>query len=299
MKRLVLVLCSLFFVFGVLKARAQSSKIVGYGALYGTYINYKGSDVKKYGYSYTGYLSLWKGRVNNLQLGVEDTYIESKKGYSDINQIDFTLLYSNVNGILKNHAFTFGVHYIKSDDDLTDNGYTFFFDGTYLNYQTKYPYLFNWSAGVGVFYSDYSNLVDFYVFQLTPHTSFRIYSSLTFGGLYADVVGYYIYLNNSDKVGVNESNYYSLDVALRYYYGRYEFKIGGWAGKQVFAVKKGGFVVYNLSEKYKGGVYIETAYNFSKHFRGSLNLSYNKYTEVSTGDNVDQIVGTVSIGYRF
>ncbi len=299
MKKLLLILCSIFFVFGVLKAKAQNLKITGYGALYGTYLNYSGSDVKDYGYSSTGYLSLWKGKTHNLQLGVGYIHIKYKNGYSDLDQEDFTLVYSNTNGILKNHAFTFGVHYINSNDDLTDNGYIFFFDGTYFNYQTGYPYLFNWSGGVGIYYSNYNNLIDFYVLQINPHTSFRVYSSQTFGGLYSDINGYYIHVSDSDKIDINKSNYYSLDIALRYYYKNYEFKIGGWIGKQVFAVKTGGFVVYNLKEKYKGGIYGEMAYNFLKHFRALLNLSYNRYKEISTGDNVSQTVGTISIGYKF
>ena len=298
MKRLVLVLCSVF-ALGVLGAEAQNLKITGYGALYGTYINYSGSDVKDYGYSSTGYLSIWSGKVHNLQFGIEHTHIEYKNGYSDLDQQDFTAVYSNTNGILKNHTFTFGVHYINSDDDLTDGGYTLFFDGTYFNYQTEYPYLFNWSGGIGIYYSSYDNTVDFHVLQVNPHTSFRLYSSQAFGGLYTDITGYYIHVSNSDRVGVNNDNYYSLDVALRYYYGNYEFKVGGWIGKQVFAVKNGGFVVYNLNEEYKGGFYGEISYNLSKHFRVSLNVSYNRYAEGLTGNDVDQTVGTVSIGYRF
>ena len=298
MKKLLLVLCSIL-VLGAAGAEAQDSKITGYGALYGTYINYSGSDIKDYGYSLTGYLSIGDGKVHNLQLGIMHTHIKYKNGYSDLDQQDFTAVYSNTNGILRNHTFTFGVHYINSDDDLTDGGYTFFFDGTYFKYQTRYPYLFNWSGGVGIYFSSYDNIVNFHVFQINPHTSFRLYSSQAFGGLYTDITGYYIHVTDSDEVDVNNDNYYSIDVALRYYYGSYEFKIGGWIGKQVFAVKNGGFVVYNLNEEYKGGLYGEVSCSLSKHFRVLLDVGYNRYSEGFTGDDVDQTIGTISIGYRF
>ena len=278
-------------------AAAQGKKIYAYGALYGTYLNYNNSKYKKDGYSTTGYLSLGDGIHNVLQLGVEYTYINYKNGYSDLNQEDYTIVYSNTNQLLKNHTFTLGLHYINSDDDLTDGGYTLFFDGTYSNYSPVYPYSFRWNAGIGLYYSRYTNTTDFNVYQVNPHTTVKLFSDYRKGSLYADVTAYYIHVTDSDTLGIDKSNYYSLDAALRYYYGSYDFKIGGWAGQQVFAVKNGGFVVYNLEEKYKGGAYGEVGYTFKNGLRVSFNLSVNRFSE--GGNKVTQTVGTVSLGCRF
>jgi len=278
-------------------AKEVGKKIYGYGALYTSYLNYNNSKYKEDGYSTTGYLSLGDGLYNTLQLGVGYTHINYKDGYSDLDQEDFTAVYSNTNQFLKNHTFSFGVHYINSDDDLTDGGYTLFFDGTYSNYSPKYPYSFRWNAGIGLYYSHYPNTVNFNVYQVTPHTTIKLFSDYEKGTLYLDLTGYYIHVTDSDELGIGNDNYYSLDGALRYYYGSYDFKIGGWVGKQMFAVKNGGFVVYNLAEKYKGGAYGEIGYTFKNGLRVSFNLSVNKYTEGS--DDVTQTVGTVSIGYRF
>ena len=295
MKKLFLV-CSIFTLC-TLGAKAQDLKVTGYEALYGSYINYSGSDVKDYGYSTTGYLSIGDGKVHNIQLGVGYTHIKYKQGLPDLDQSDFTAVYSNTNGIVRNHTFTFGGHYINSDDDLTDGGYTLFFDGTYFQTEKHYPYAFKWNAGIGVYYSNYDNTIDFYVLQLNPHTTVKLFSDSQNGALYCDVTGYYIHVDEADKLGIGNDNYYSLDVALRYYYGNYDVKVGGWAGQQIFAVKNGGFVVYNLTEKYKGGVYGEVGYTLRNGLRVALNVSVNKYSE--EGYDVTQSVGTVSIGYRF
>jgi hypothetical protein len=295
--RKLLLACSAFLL-GLSGANAQEVKLTGYEALYGTYINYSGSGIKDGGESATGYLALTMGQ-DTVQLGVSLTRINYKNGEPNLDQQDFTLSYTNTNGFLKNHAFTFGLHYISSDDNLTDGGFTFFFDGTYFNYQKVYPYLFNWSAGIGLYYTGYSNTVTFGVFQVTPHATFRLFSDLRRGALYSDITGYGIYVENRKKVGLEDSSYYSLDVAFRYYYGRFDAKFGGWAGRQIFAVKNGGFVVYNLKEKYKGGIYGEFGYTFRNGLRIALNVGINRYKEVETGDSVTQTVGTLSAGYRF
>ncbi|ADY73509.1 hypothetical protein Dester_0869 [Desulfurobacterium thermolithotrophum DSM 11699] len=295
--RKLLLACSLL-AFGSLGANAQELKVTGYEALYGSYINYSGSGIKDYGYATTGYLSIGDGIENNVQLGAGYTHIKYKDK-STLNQRDFTAVYSNTNGILKNHTFTFGGHYINSDDKLTDGGYTLFFDGTYFQTENQYPYAFSWNAGVGIYYSDYNKTTDFYVFQLTPHSTVKLFSDFQKGALYLDTTGYYIHVSKSKKIGIGSSNYYSLDAALRYYYGNYDFKVGGWIGEQIFAVKNGGFVVYNLTEKYKGGVYGGVGYTFSNGLRLALDFSINDYKEVSVNKDVTQTVGTISLGYRF
>ncbi len=295
MKKLLLPL-SLAVSFAVPSLAAEhGKKIYAYGALYGTYLNYNNSKYKEDGYSTTGYLSLGDGLHNTLQLGVEYTHINYKDGYSDLNQEDYTIAYTNTNQLLKKHTFTFGAHYINSDDDLTDGGYTLFFDGTYSN--SIYPYYFKWNAGIGLYYSRYTNTTDFNVYQVNSHTTVKLFSDYRRGALYTDVTGYYIHVTDSDTIGIDKSNYYSLDLALRYYYGSYDFKIGGWVGQQMFAVKNGGFVVYNLKEKYKGGAYTEIGYTFKNGLRLAFNLSVNRFSE--EGNNVTQTAGTVSVGYRF
>ena len=269
-----------------------------YASIYGTYINYSGSGLKKDGYSSTLYVSSGDGSGNLVQLGASYTKINYKTK-SDLNQEDLTFAYSNTNGILKNHTFTFGGHYINSDDELTDGGYTLFFDGTYFNYQKVYPYLFNWSGGLGVYYSKYDNKIDFDVLQLTPHASFRLYSAPRVGGFYADLKGYYIHVEKASEIGIGNSDYYSAEADLRYYYRKFNFKVGGWVGKQVFAVKNGGFVVYNLTEKYKGGAFAQVGYSVSPRARVSFTVGVNKYNEVETNDDVTQTTATVAFGYSF
>ena len=279
-------------------AEAHSGELHGYEALYGTCLNYSGSDLKDEGYAGTAYILVGDGKNHALSAGYSYTKIKYKNA-PDLNQQDFTISYSNTNQLLKNHTFTFGLHYIDSDDELTDRGLSFFFDGTYSSYQKAYPYLFNWSSGIGVYYTRYPNTIDFYTFQVTPHGTFRLFSSPRKGALYLDLIGYGIHVSDREEVGIGKSNYYSIEGALRYYYGPYDLKVGGWLGEQVFAVKSSGFVVYNLSEKYKGGATLEAGYTFKSGLRFSLNYTYNRYKELSSDNDVNQSVVTVSLGYKF
>ncbi len=291
-KKLILpVILSLIFCF--FKSALVKAKLNTYGAFYQTYINYHNSNVKKNGYASTVYLSMGNGINNYVQIGASYTHINYKTG-SNLNQKDFTFTYTNTNQILKNHSFTLGMHYIKSDDTLTDNGYTLFFDITHFKYK---GYLFRWSTGVGVFYSRYTKQTNFTVLQLTPHASFKIFADYKRGGLYADVLGYYIHVSNADRIGVRKSNNISLEGDIRYYYGKYDFKLGAWLGNQVFAVKNGGFVVYNLKEEYRGGILGGIGYSFTYRLRISFNLGVSRYEE--SGNKAIQTVGTFSIGYRF
>ena len=292
MRKLLLTLSALAMASA---AYAQDYGVQGYGALYGTYIDYSGSNLKDYGYVGSAYLSFGDGREHTFQLGYSYTKIKYLNA-PDLNQNDFTLVYSNTGGILKNHTFTFGGHYISTDDDLTDGGYTLFADATHYSYS---GYSFNWAGGIGLYYTRYPNTVDFYVLQGTPHATFKLYSDNRRGALYLDLTGYAIHVDKSSQIGLSKSNYYSGEAALRYYYGGYDVRVGGWVGQQVYAVKNGGFVVYNLTEKYKGGAFGEVGYTFKNGLRLSLAVGYNRYKELETDDDVDQTVVTLSLGYRF
>jgi len=277
---------------GASKALAQE-EVHGYEALYGTFIDYSGSSEKRDGYSAAAYLEIGDGLVHSLKLAYAYTFI-NYKGKSDLNQNDFTLLYSNYYGILKNHIFTIGGHYIDSDDELTDGGFILIFDGTHVSH----PERFSWSAGLELAYSDYSSGADFSVFQLSPHATFKLYSAAE-GDLYLNLKGYGIFISDEDKAKASDDSYYSLEASITYKASNYDITVSGWGGEQMFAVKGGGFIVYNLQEKYEGGGSLEVGYYPMKNLRISCALNFNTYKEIASGEDVDQTAITLSAGYRF
>ncbi|WP_457681607.1 hypothetical protein [Thermovibrio sp.] len=268
----------------------------GYQGVYWSYINYSGSGLKNYGVSSTYYVSGF-GKHNGVQFGYSATTIKYKNGLPKLKQNEITLLYSNTNDLLKNHTFTLGGHYISTNDTLSRGAYTFIFDCTYSN--SFVPYYYKWSGGLSLYYTRYPNEVGFSVIQFTPHGTYKVFSDYNKGALYVDLTGYGIHLTKDQPLGLGKKNYYSIEGALRYYFRNYDFKLGGWVGKQVFAVKNGGFVVYNLTEKYKGGAEAELGYTFSSGVRIAANVSYNRYRELSTNDKVNQTVFTATLGYKF
>ncbi len=277
-------------------AHAGSANLHVYQGVYLSYINYSGSNLKDYGVSSTFYISGY-GKNNGIQFGYTSTTIKYKNDQPNLKQSEITLIYSNTDQLLKNHTFSFGGHYISTNDTLSRGAYTFFFDGTYSN--SFSPHYYKWSGGLSLYYTSYSNQIGFSVIQLTPHGTYKVFSDYQKGALYLDLIGYGIHLTKDQPLGLCKKNYYSLEGALRYYYGQYDLKLGGWVGQQIFAVKNGGFVVYNLTEKYKGGAELEAGYTFKNNMRLSLNLSYNRYKELETDDTVNQTVITASLGYRF
>ena len=113
---------------------------------------------------------------------------------------------------------------------------------------------------------------------------------------------------------MKNSDYFSIDGNLRYYYKNYDFYIGAWIGDQIFAVRNGGFVVYNLTEKYKGGIYGGAGYTFKNGIRVTIDFNASSYYEenqeedttqtpgprgIDTSSTVVQSVLTFSVGYKF
>ncbi len=275
-----------------------------YSAIYGTYIDYSGGS-KIGGPSLTGYYSTGN-LTKTYSFGLSLTSIEYSSNYTSsatfkkygisnagidfLNQLDVTVESSVTNELLKNHTFTLGLHYIITNDNLTDNGIVFYFDGTYFK-----PY--NWNSGVELAFSYYPETINLQVIQLAPHLGKYYYT--TFGTFYSGAKFYYITLNRSNEIGLEDKNFYSVEAFLHFYRGKTDLGFSVWKGEQVFAVKNGGFVVYNLAEKYKSGVSVEGGYYFTKNYRLGATISVNKFEDLETGNDVTQTAVTISLGYKW
>ncbi len=306
MKKIFLILSFFLFFSGIYQIALgketgyQSKKFLSnwgfYPTVYQTFINYKNSPYKSWGLVTTGYLSVWKGYYNNFQGAISYTYIEQKQDKA-IKQLDYTILYSNVYQLVKKWSFTGGFHYIDSTDALSDGAITILGDITRSFFQKKYPYAFRWSIGGSLYVSYYPNNPRFTVLQLTPHFTTKLFYNAKFGALYLDLLEYSIFLSKSEELGLNKKGYYSVEGDLRYYKGKIYLKIGGWIGEQIFAVKNGGFVVYNLTEKYENGALVEAGYFINKKYYLSINYSWNPYYEENK--KAYQDILTLAFSFKF
>ncbi len=256
----------------------------GYAGTYATYINFSDSSIRDDGWAATAYFNFSKDLHNSLEVACSKTFIDYIET-SDLNQLDFTIVYNNINQFVKNHIFRFGFHYIISDDKLTDKGKIFHFKVTYFRYN-------NWNIGTELDYSNYKANSDISVFQIRPN--FGFYFSAFQKRFYTESRFYYILEREKDT-----NNYYSFEQLFSLYIGRINFLLSGWLGKQIFAVKNDGFVVYNLSDHYLRGFLFETGYKLTRNIYTSIDFNYQWLKHVINNEKAKELIITFSIGYSF
>ncbi len=286
-KLLVFCLC---LVFSILKS-AHSFNIQNYTSFYFTYINYDGSDIKKNGVAYTLYGFLNDASRKHLfEYGLMQYKINYKRRLDDLDQADLTLSYTNRGSWFEHLYLRAGFHYIWSDDLITKRGKVFFADVSYVVPK-------NYNFGVEGDYSQYHNIFDLDVFQLSPHGGF--FFNIGKKDFYLEARGYYIHLDYIDFHRLSIKDYYSGEVSISHeLWKNFLVKIRVWAGQQVFAVKRWGFVVYNLPEIYRGGISLESSYSCDK-FKVGLEFFWNDYKELMTRKDVNQYVINFFVGFRF
>jgi len=268
---------------------ATAAPVKFFVAPYFTGIFYSGSDVKDTGANFALYGS---ASINYGEHVVEGLYgytrIKFKGNASNWNENDYAVAYTGYG--LYPLYFRLGAYYIATDNDHYSDGGKVFFGDVGLVQKFKYDF------GTFVSYSDYRRGVA--ALQLRPHAGFYrwkdFYSGFYFG---ADLT--YINVKNPQNIGITKKNYYSAGASVTYFTGYYSITASGWVGERTLMVDKGGFVVYNLEEKYKGGVALEGKLFYKKNLTFGLSAGYQLYKEISTKNDVGVFSITASIGYSF
>jgi hypothetical protein len=252
---------------------------------YGGVINYSGSTTRDKGNVLGMYMSSY-GAPYKTELDLGHTTISYNDGSPDLKQTDFTGIIDCYQGY--NWVYKGGIHYISSDDSLTNKGKIFIAGATYYK-ANKY------NMGMDVYYSDYDNESDSpKVWQFTPKAgiSFGQYNS-DLGSFYAEVKLDYINLTQSvtttKTVGNIMTNttttttttfkgsYASSQISLSNYKGAFTTSVAFWGGERVYAVDNGGFVVNNLSDKQKGGFKFSEAYKINNKSSVKFEYVYTKF----------------------
>lgn len=280
---LVIVMCG-----GNAKAEELNSNL--HIALYSYQIDYPGSSLKDNGSVTTGYLRSGDDKTYNMEFALSRTHIDYKNT-SDLDQTDVVFAYTNTGDILPNHNIRGGIHYIDSDDDLTDDGFVLFGKMIYSRETT-------WDAGLELDYSIYEDSsTDLRVFQVAPSMGFYLTQDPSQGVLYTESKLYYIHKNKD--LAISRHNFFSFEQTLSYYQSPFDAKVSAWVGEQMFAVKNDGFVVYNLQDRYNGGIKFDAGYTIENRLRIGLVVGYDWLKHTETNDRAAQKVVSISIGAIF
>jgi len=267
-----------------------------FSAPYITYLNYSGSDVKRWGYDFTlyGNISVDRG-YHVFEWSIGHTFLDFKGNTSNWSQNDYTLSYTNY--LLFPWYGKVAFHYIATPNEhLTKGGKIYLID---LGYVKKY----NWDAGLEYAFSDYKYGVN--LNQVKLHAGKYIWKT-RFTGFYLNTFIGGININKKTWYGETTSlpkkNYVFAGAGLTFFTKEYSIYANISAGERIFEVDKGGFVVYNLKERYIWKAEAGLKYYVNKNISLETRISHSYYKEdiSQTKENsVNVYTATLSIGYRF
>jgi hypothetical protein len=213
-----------------------------------------------------------------------------------VKQNDFTAVWTHY--LTDNYLTRFGVHHIDSSDALSDGGFSLFGG-------MKYFEGYDFDLGADIYYSYYADYTSddsaakgLRVIQVEPGAGFAFgdYSS-GIGSFYTKIYYDYIRPDNGGFAQLRD-NYHSAGVSLKNFNGKWTTVIGGWIGKQVFAVRNSGFVVYNLTEEHKGGAEFSVHYAISDSSGVKVQYGYEKFKETGYDDASSEALSGF-FNYRF
>jgi hypothetical protein len=259
-------------------------------ALYSYQIDFPGSSLKDHGWVTSGYLRTGDQETYTMEFALAQTRIDYRIG-DDLDQTDVTFAYTNTGHLMTNHHIRGGIHYINSDDALTDECFILFGKIFYL----KDPV---WNAGLEIDYSIYEkSSTDTHVVQAVPSIGFYLIQNSYQETLYTESKLYYIH--KSKRLETSQHSFVSFEQSLRYELSPFDATIAAWVGEQMFAVKDDGFTVYNRQDKYDGGIQFDAGYTIDNRLRIGLIIGYDWLEHTQTNDEAARTVVSVNIGANF
>ncbi len=258
------------------------------GLFYTVPLNYGNSLIKDDGIVMGAYGFYGYGLNHSFEGGLDYTKINYRSG-SDLEQLDFTLLYSNYS--IYSYIFRAGSHYIASDDSYSDKAISLFGG---VSYYIPKQLDVGLDGYVSIYQNYEPNLSDY---QYVPKIGFSFKKSRNFS-VYFQTKGHFIHL--SEEVGLHDSNFFSIEENVTITFKKWV--LGGfvWFGEQVFAVRDNGFSVYNLPEKHTGGYGIYQKYLFFKKCSATFGFYREYFTDFGIPENnVEATKFVLSFGYTF
>ncbi len=209
--------------------------------LHATALSYQDSQVKDAGWVAGFYGTYGSGWKHLVEVGATRTGVDYVDGWQ-LRQTDVAAAYGYYGS---SGAVRAGAHLVSNNDPLSDGGVVLF--GGASRYRVG-----AWSAGAeGAFssYGDYDGGLT--VTQVAPSAGFTKATGEGERFVGATLRGYYIRV--SEDVGLGSQDFLSGEASVSYTSGRLSLSGFAWAGEQAFAVRGGGFTVFNLAELHTGG----------------------------------------------
>nr|VFJ68145.1 MAG: hypothetical protein BECKFW1821B_GA0114236_11408 [Candidatus Kentron sp. FW] len=219
---------------------------------------------------------VWEG-------GVERTRLRYDSGF-ELEQRDVTLRFTYPGQ--NNLSYHLGVHDISSDYQ-PDEGVVLF-----AGLVRHYPY--DKYYGATLHHSHYPHS-DVRVWQAVPNVGKYFQAPFGAGTFLLDGK---LYLITTD-IHREKNTYLSVEGNISWFYYPFDLSLGVWDGTQSFAVRDGGFTVYNLPEKHKGGVDFQAGYAIGKNTRLGLGIAREKVIEDFSWLDVDITTYRIVLKQRF
>ena len=253
---------------------------------YGSWIQYEGSAFKQSGRVYGLNGALGYGREHKFDYGAERLTIE-RDVIADLEQWDFTLAYANYS--LDYMKLRFGGHLVESSHDGTDGGWNGFFGIETFSVN-------RWQTGVNLTFSRYPQFgPSLNVFQVSPYYGRTLWKGPV-GWAKLDLVGHYV--QPSHRSGLPLRHYFSGESALSLQWRDWSVAGFGWAGKQAFANRGGGYTPFNVAEEHTHGYGAEL-----KRITGARTAVAFRYSrehwEETTGNSAASNAYLATLGITF
>jgi hypothetical protein len=203
----------------------------------------------------------------------------------DLSQQDYTTILTVFP--TANFRARVGNHTISNDDPLRSNGEVWFGGLAALEKD-------RWEVGLDAYVSRYESYVPdpLTVVQITPRASFNITPTA-----WVDLRGYLIHTNNDLDLGTE--NFYSAEGRISKVFGSLTLSAYGYAGKQVFAVRNDGFVVWNLAEEHHAGAGGDAVVKFNDHVNFTVRLGDELFKDLVTQANTDVFMATFLLMFTY
>lgn len=266
-------------VVGLLAVLAFAAPLAGQSRtdvlLHATGLTYQDSQVKDRGWVAGFYGTYGTGWKHLVEVGATRTGIDYLDGWQ-LRQTDVAAAYSGYGATMAGRV---GAHVVSTNDPLTSGGLVLV--AGVSRYRPR-----AWSVGAEGAYSRYGDYGGgLQVAQVAPSVGFTRSDPLAGRTVSGTLRGYWIRL--SEDVGLGGSEFLSGEAALAWTQDRVTVSGYAWAGEQAFAVRAGGFTVFNLAELHTGG------------FGGGLRVVLSPHAALSAGYSMERFQDLDLSGYAW
>ena len=153
--------------------------------------------------------------------------------------------------------------------------------------------------GLELAFSNYDGNSIGNIVQIGPHYGKWLGHADKNNTLYLETKAVFIKSFRGVRVDLSDDVWSSVELSLSGKINRWDHKTTIWGGERVFMVDNGGFVMYNLADRYIGGILATVGYRFSKDFRLGIGAAWQEYKEAISNEQVDSTTANLVLTWYF